>query len=40
MINAAHASDSPDNAKREMGIVRMGRENLLRRVVEEFLGPL
>src|SRR6266516_3820366 len=27
MINAAHASDSADNAKREMGIIRIGENN-------------
>jgi nucleoside diphosphate kinase len=39
MINAAHASDSPENAKREMGIVRVG-ENLFKQLVEEFYGRL
>jgi nucleoside diphosphate kinase len=34
MVNAAHASDSPENARREMGIVRIG-ENSFRQVVEE-----
>ncbi len=38
MVNAAHASDSPENARREMSIVRIGKENLLRRIVEEFYG--
>jgi nucleoside diphosphate kinase len=38
MVNAAHASDSPENAKREMGIVRIGQENLLGKVVREFYG--
>jgi nucleoside diphosphate kinase len=37
MVNAAHASDSPDNARREMGIVNVG-ENDFRRIVEEFYG--
>jgi len=37
MINAAHASDSEDNAKREMGIVNVG-ENNFRQVIEEFYG--
>ncbi len=37
MVNAAHASDSEDNAKREMGIVKVG-ENTFRGVVEEFYG--
>ena len=27
MINAAHASDSPDNARREMGILKIGQNN-------------
>lgn len=39
MVNAAHASDSEENAKREMGIVNVG-ENNFRRVVEEFYGKL
>ncbi len=34
MVNAAHASDSPKNAEREMGIIRVG-ENAFRQVVEE-----
>jgi hypothetical protein len=37
MINAAHASDSEDAAKREMGIVNVG-ENNFRGVVEEIYG--
>lgn len=37
MVNAAHASDSEDNAKREIGIVRVG-ENTFKKVVEEFYG--
>ncbi|HYG21302.1 MAG TPA: nucleoside-diphosphate kinase [Verrucomicrobiae bacterium] len=37
MVNAAHASDSEDNARREMGIVNVG-ENTFRQVVEEFYG--
>ena len=37
MVNAAHASDSEDNARREIGIVKVG-ENTFRRVVEEFHG--
>lgn len=37
MVNAAHASDSPDNAKREIGIVKVG-ENTFRKVVEDFYG--
>jgi len=39
MVNAAHASDSPENAKREMGIVRVG-ENNFRQVVEEIYGKV
>jgi nucleoside diphosphate kinase len=37
MINAAHASDSAENARREMGIIGMEANNL-RRVVESFYG--
>ncbi len=37
MVNAAHASDSPDNARREMRIVNVG-ENNFRQVVEQFYG--
>jgi nucleoside diphosphate kinase len=33
MVNAAHASDSAENAKREMGIVQI-EENNLRTLVE------
>jgi len=39
MVNAAHASDSEDNAKREIGIVNVG-ENTFKRVVEETYGTL
>jgi nucleoside diphosphate kinase len=39
MINAAHASDSEENAKREMEIVNPG-ENDFRQVVEEFYGKV
>ncbi len=39
MVNAAHASDSEDNAKREMGIVNVG-ENNFRQVVEQFYGKV
>ena len=35
MVNAAHASDSPENAKREMGIIKI-RENNLKPLIEEF----
>ena len=37
MVNAAHASDSEENAKREIAIVRVA-ENSFRHVVEEFYG--
>ena len=37
MVNAAHASDSEDNAKREIGIVKVG-ENNFKRVVEDIYG--
>jgi len=37
MVNAAHASDSPDNAKREFGIVKPG-ENYFKQVIEEAFG--
>lgn len=36
MVNAAHASDSPDNARREMAIIKLGQENTFRSVVEDF----
>jgi nucleoside diphosphate kinase len=39
MVNAAHASDSEENAKREMGIVNVG-ENNFKQVVEEFYGKV
>ena len=35
MVNAAHASDSPENAQREMKIIKI-RENSLKPLVEEF----
>lgn len=35
MINAAHASDSAENAKREMGIIKITKDNL-KPLVEEF----
>ena len=38
MINAAHASDSVENAKREMGIVRP-EENNFKALIENFYGP-
>jgi nucleoside diphosphate kinase len=37
MVNAAHASDSEENAKRELAIVRVP-ENNFRKCVEEFYG--
>jgi nucleoside diphosphate kinase len=37
MVNAAHASDSEENARREIGIVNVA-ENNFRRVIEEFYG--
>jgi len=37
MVNAAHASDSEDSAKREMGIINVA-ENSFKQVVEEFYG--
>ena len=39
MVNAAHASDSEENARREMGIINVG-ENNFRQVVEEFYGKV
>jgi nucleoside diphosphate kinase len=36
MVNAAHASDSEASVLREMGIVRLGQENMFRRVIEQF----
>ena len=39
MVNAAHASDSPENAQREFGIVNVG-ENNFRAVIEEFYGKM
>jgi nucleoside diphosphate kinase len=37
MVNAAHASDSAENAQREMGIVNVGQNNF-RQIVEQFYG--
>jgi nucleoside diphosphate kinase len=37
MVNAAHASDSEENARRELAIIRVG-ENNFRKVVEQFYG--
>jgi len=39
MVNAAHASDSEDNARREIGIVNVA-ENTFKKVVEETYGGL
>ena len=39
MVNAAHASDSEENARREMGIINIG-ENNFRQTVEEFYGKV
>jgi len=39
MVNAAHASDSADNARREMGIIQI-EENNLKPFVENFYGGL
>jgi nucleoside diphosphate kinase len=39
MVNAAHASDSEENAQRELGIVNVP-ENNFRQVVEEFYGKV
>jgi nucleoside diphosphate kinase len=39
MVNAAHASDSVENAKREFGIVKPG-ENNFKQVVEEVFGKV
>jgi nucleoside diphosphate kinase len=36
MVNTAHASDSPENAQREMGIIKI-QENNLSRIIKEFL---
>jgi nucleoside diphosphate kinase len=37
MVNAAHASDSEENARREVGIIKIG-DNNFKRVVESFYG--
>jgi nucleoside diphosphate kinase len=39
MVNAAHASDSPENAQREFGIVKPG-ENNFKQVIEESFGKI
>jgi nucleoside diphosphate kinase len=38
MINAAHASDSPESVQRELNIVRLGQENTFRRIIEQVYG--
>lgn len=37
MVNAAHASDAPENAQREMGIVKPA-DNNFRRAIDQFFG--
>jgi nucleoside diphosphate kinase len=39
MVNAAHASDSPENAEREMKIVDIGQNNF-KQIVEQFYGKV
>ena len=39
MVNAAHASDSPENAQREFGIVKPG-ENNFKQVIEQAFGKI
>jgi len=39
MVNAAHASDSPENAQREFAIVKPG-ENYFRQIIEETYGKV
>ena len=39
MVNAAHASDSEENARREMGIIDVA-ENNFKHVVEQFYGKV
>ena len=39
MVNAAHASDSPENAQREFGIVKPG-ENNFKQVIEDAYGKI
>ena len=38
MVNAAHASDSPENAEREMAIIKIA-DNDFRRVIDRFYTP-
>jgi nucleoside diphosphate kinase len=39
MVNAAHASDSPESAQRELGIINI-KDNDFRQVIEEFYGKV
>ena len=39
MVNAAHASDAPESATRELGIVKPA-DNVFRRIIEQFYGKL
>ena len=39
MVNAAHASDSEENSKREIGIVNVA-ENNFKQIIEQFYGKL
>jgi nucleoside diphosphate kinase len=39
MVNTAHASDSADNARREMGIIKI-EENSLESIVNDYLKSL
>jgi nucleoside diphosphate kinase len=39
MVNAAHASDSEENARREIGIVNVA-ENTFKKVIEEAYGKV
>jgi len=39
MVNAAHASDAPESATRELGIVKPA-DNNFRRIIEQFYGKL
>jgi nucleoside diphosphate kinase len=36
MVNAAHASDSPENAKREMGIIKVGRDGIQKLIKKHY----
>jgi len=36
MVNAAHASDSPENAKREMGIIKIGRDGIQKLIKKHY----